>query len=67
MAKTTNKKNPLGFIREVKSETKKVTWPTRQETMVSMVAVFVMVLISSIFLYFADQVIAYLIKFIMGL
>ncbi len=67
MAKTTNKKSPLGFIREVKSETKKVTWPTRQETMVSMIAVFIMVLISSIFLYFADQVIAYLIKFIMGL
>ena len=53
------KKGPATFIREVKSETKKVTWPSRQETTVSMIAVFIMVFISSIFLYFADQIIAY--------
>ncbi len=61
-----SKTGPIEFIRQVKSETKKVTWPTRQETMVSMIAVFIMVLISSIFLYFADQIIAYLIRIIMG-
>ena len=61
------KKGPVEFIRQVKSETKKVTWPTRQETTVSMIAVFIMVFISSIFLYFADQIIAYFIQLIMGL
>ncbi len=61
------KKGPVEFVRQVKSETKKVTWPTRQETTVSMIAVFIMVFISSIFLYFADQIIAYLIQMIMGL
>ena len=61
------KKGPVEFIRQVKSETKKVTWPSRQETTVSMIAVFIMVFISSIFLYFADQVIAYMIRMIMGL
>ncbi len=61
------KKGALEFIRQVKSEGKKVTWPTRQETTISMVAVFIMVFISSVFLYFADQLIAYVIRLIMGL
>ncbi len=61
------KKGAIEFIRQVKSEGKKITWPTRQETTVSMIAVFIMVFISSIFLYFADQIIAYAIRLIMGL
>ncbi len=56
---------PAKFVKEVKSETKKITWPTRQETTVSMIAVFVMVFISSVFLYFADQIISYVIRLIM--
>lgn len=61
-----SKTGPLEYIRQVKSETKKVTWPSRQETTVSMIAVFVMVFISSVFLYFADQIIAYFIRLVMG-
>ncbi len=63
MAKKTG---PVEFLREVKSETKKVTWPSRQETSISMLAVFIMVIIASMFLYFADQIIAFIIRFIMG-
>ncbi len=61
-----SKTGPLEYIRQVKSETKKVTWPSRQETTVSMIAVFVMVFISAFFLYFADQIIAYFIRLVMG-
>ncbi len=61
------KKGVIEFIRQVRAEGRKVTWPTRQETTVSMIAVFIMVFISSIFLYFADQIIAYVIRLIMGL
>lgn len=57
---------PIEFIRQVKSEANKITWPSRQETMVSMIAVFFMVFFSSLFLYFADQIIAFSIRFIMG-
>ncbi len=64
MAKT--KKGAVEFVRQVKAETKKVVWPTRQETTVSLIAVFIMVFVSSIFLYFADQLIAYVIRLIMG-
>ena len=63
MAKT----GPIEFIRQVKKEMKKVTWPTRQETTVSVIAVFVMVFVASIFLFSVDQVIAYLIRMIMSM
>lgn len=59
------KSSPIEFFRQVKAEAKKVTWPTRQETTVSTIAVFIMVAIASVFLYFADQIIAYLIRAIM--
>ena len=61
-----SKSNPVEFIQQVKSEGKKVTWPSRQETTVSLIAVVIMVTISSIFLYFADQIIAYFIRMILG-
>ncbi|MGB4107381.1 MAG: preprotein translocase subunit SecE [Alphaproteobacteria bacterium] len=58
---------PIEYIRQVRAEMKKVTWPTRQETTVSVIAVFVMVFIASLFLFFADQVIAFIIKAILSL
>ena len=63
MAKTSN---PMEFVRQVRSEMKKITWPTRKETTVSTIAVFIMVFIAAIFLYFADQIIAWLVNFILG-
>lgn len=58
--------NPVEFFRQVKSEGKKVTWPTRQETTVSTIAVFIMVVIAAVFLYFSDQIIAWLVNMILG-
>ena len=58
---------PIEYIRQVRAEMKKVTWPTRQETTVSVMAVFVMVFVASMFLFFADQVIAFIIKQILSL
>ena len=59
--------NPVEFAKQVKSEIKKVTWPSRKETVAGTIAVFVMVFFASLFLYFADQVMAYLVRFILGL
>ena len=58
--------NPVVYFRQVKSEMKKVTWPTRKETTVSSVAVFIMVAISSIFLFLADQIIAVVVRLILS-
>ncbi len=58
--------NPIAFLKQVRAEGKKVTWPTRQETTVSTIMVFIMVTIAAVFLYFSDQVIAYVIRLIMS-
>jgi preprotein translocase subunit SecE len=58
---------PLEFLKQVRSETKKVTWPTRQETTQGTIAVFIMVLIAAIFLFLADQVISWIVRMILGL
>lgn len=62
MAKT----NPFGFIRSVSQEMKKVTWPTRKETTVSMVMVFIMVTFVALFLFLIDQIVGFGIKQILG-
>ncbi len=58
---------PVRFYKEVKQETKKVTWPTRRETVVTTIMVFIMVALISLFLFFADQIIAAIIEAILGL
>jgi preprotein translocase subunit SecE len=42
------------FLREVKIELKKVTWPTRKQTMSSTVVVIILVMIISLFLGVID-------------
>ena len=57
---------PIEFFKQVRAETKKVTWPSRKETSVSTIAVFIMVFLASVFLFLSDQIIALVIRFILG-
>lgn len=66
MAKADKKPGPFEFIRQVKSETKKVTWPSRKETTVSTIMVFIMVTLAAIFLFLTDQIVATIIRWILG-
>lgn len=59
--------SPFKFLQEVRDETEKVTWPTRRETAITTVMVFVMVLVASIFFLLADQGIRLLITTILTL
>lgn len=63
MAKT----SPFKFLQEVRAETQKVTWPTRRETAITTLMVFVMVAIASIFFLLADQIIRVLVTFVLGI
>ena len=56
---------PWRFFADVKREMKKVTWPTRRETMLTTVMVFILVSLMAVFLFTADQVIAWAIKLIL--
>ncbi|OEU45261.1 MAG: preprotein translocase subunit SecE [Desulfobacterales bacterium S7086C20] len=44
----------IQFLREVKIELKKVSWPSRKETMASTVVVIILVIIVSAFLGLVD-------------
>ena len=63
MAKT----SPVQFLREVRTEGSKVTWPTRRETMISTGMVFVMVILAAIFFFVVDELLSYGVKLIFGL
>ena len=58
---------PIDFFKQVRLEAKRVTWPTRQETIASTIAVFFMVVIASIFLFAADQVLSFIVRLVLGL
>lgn len=60
------KTSPVEFYRQVKSEMKKVTWPSRQETTVSTITVFIMVFFAALFLFTSDQVLSYLVRLILS-
>lgn len=59
--------NPAKFVREVRSEAAKITWPSRKETMVSTAMVLVMVAIASVFFITVDFVVGQFIRIILGL
>jgi preprotein translocase subunit SecE len=61
------KVSPFKFLQEVRSEAQKVTWPTRKETTVTTIMVFVMVVVASIFFLLADQVMRIAVSFLLGI
>ncbi len=48
--------NPFQFLQEVRSEAKKIVWPSRRETMITSGLVILMVLASSLFFVVVDWV-----------
>ena len=63
MAKT----NPFQFLQEVRNETAKISWPTRRETMVTTLMVFIFATLASVFFLLVDQVLRLGVGFILGI
>lgn len=59
--------SPGAFIRQVRQEASKVTWPTRKETGITTLMVFIMVVLAAIFFFAVDQVLGFAVRFILGL
>ena len=47
--------SPFEFIQQVRNEAAKVTWTTRNETVISTIMVLIMVAIMSLFFFGVDQ------------
>ena len=54
------------FLSQAKAELKKVTWPTRKQTLASTGVVIVIVAIMALYLGIIDLILAKLVKFILG-
>ncbi len=63
MAKTT----PMEFFRQVQTETKKVVWPTRRETIMTGVMVMIMTLMLGVFFFTIDSIFAGIVKLLLSL
>lgn len=50
------KVGPFRFLQQVRQEASMVTWPARNETMVTTIMVFIMVVFASLFFLVVDQV-----------
>jgi preprotein translocase subunit SecE len=60
-----SKSNPFTFLQQVRSETAKVTWPSRRETMISTVMVLVMVVFAALFFFAADQLMGWVLGYVL--
>ncbi len=57
--------NPVQFLREVRQEASKVSWPAWKEVWVTTLMVLVMVVIASLFFTVADIIIAQAVNLIL--
>ena len=56
------KTNPAQFMRQVRQEMSKVTWPGRKETFTSASIVLVLIVLFSLFFLLTDQIWSFSIK-----
>jgi preprotein translocase subunit SecE len=61
------KVSPFKFLQEVRQETEKVTWPSRRETLITTLMVFVMSAVAALFFLFADQLIRTFVTLVLGI
>ncbi|PWM79334.1 MAG: preprotein translocase subunit SecE [Phascolarctobacterium sp.] len=55
----------MRFLREAKSELKKVTWPTRRELIANTIVVFIAVVFSAILIWVIDSIFAGLFQLVL--
>ena len=64
---TMAKISPFKFLQEVRQEAAKITWPSRRETTITTVMVFVFAAAAGVFFLMADQVIRMTVTLVLGI
>ena len=59
--------SPVQFFREVRAETRKITWTSRKETWITSVMVFIMVVLASLFFLAVDGGLGFVITLLLKL
>ena len=57
-AEPKKKTSPAQFFSQVRAEGRKIVWPSRKETWITSVMVFIMVVIASLFFWIVDLVLS---------
>jgi preprotein translocase subunit SecE len=61
------KLDPAQFVREVRQEVSRVTWPSRKETLVSTALVLAMSALAALFFLVVDQLIQLVMRWVFGI
>ncbi len=67
MADNSRKTSPAEFLNQVRTEARKIVWPTREETVKTAIFVFIMMLILSIFFLGIDSIFGAIVGWLLGL
>jgi|TARA_B100000927_G_C16211143_1_gene367590 preprotein translocase subunit SecE len=60
------KLNPAKYLREVRQEVSKVTWPSKKETFTSAGIVLIVISIAAVILMLVDQFFSFLVRVVLG-
>ena len=58
--------NPFTFLQQVRAEVAKVVWPSRRETVVTVIITLILVFLTATFFFLVDQVLSYGTGFLFG-
>ena len=61
------KSSPVQFVRQVREETNKVTWPTRKETVITTIMVFIFAAFMGVFFLLVDSIFTFILSTVFGL
>jgi preprotein translocase subunit SecE len=59
--------DPIRFLREVRAEMAKVTWPSRRETLITTGLVLALAAMAALFFFVIDQVVGLAIRLLFGI
>ncbi|MBB4660147.1 preprotein translocase subunit SecE [Parvularcula dongshanensis] len=66
-ARPRKKVGPVEFFSQVRAEARKITWTSRNETLISTLMVLVMVVIMSLFFFAVDQILRTVVPLILNI
>lgn len=58
--------NPFRFMQEVRQETSKVVWPSRRETLITTIMVFIMCAFAATFFFLVDRILGWGLGLVLG-
>jgi len=59
--------NPAEFVRQVRQEMARVTWPSRKETLITAAMVIIMAMLAALFFFAVDAVISVAMRLLFGI